>query len=134
MFFNLQQISSSKAQMNLEICFTLYSIHRYTVVTLSFKLNFVRIFLSELANVSASDRYERNFPIPKMVWEKENLLFNQIGLKMKKNNQKRAYELFGFSFLGLKTGANCSSIKFCIKQPIHFFQKCRHSAKKSSQT
>ena len=41
---------------------------------------------SEPANFSASDRYERNFSMLKMVWEKENPLFNQIGLKMKKKN------------------------------------------------
>ena len=34
---------------------------------------------------------------------------------MKKDNQKKAYKDFGFSFSGFETGANRLSIKFCIK-------------------
>ena len=30
-----------------------------------------KLFLSEPANFSVSDRLGRNFPLPKMVWEKE---------------------------------------------------------------
>ena len=50
-----------------------------------------------------------------MVWQKGKPLFNQIGLKMKKNNKKRAYKLFAFSFLAFETGANQLSIKFCTR-------------------
>ena len=35
---------------------------------------------------------------------------------MKKENYKRAYELFGFPFLGFEIGANRFSIKFCIRR------------------
>ena len=60
--------------------------NRCTVVTGLFNLNVARIwkegtlgtrliseevFLSEPANFSVSDRLGRNFPLPKMVWEKE---------------------------------------------------------------
>ena len=34
---------------------------------------------------------------------------------MKKGDYKRAYELFGFSFLGFEIGANRFSIKFYIR-------------------
>ena len=34
---------------------------------------------------------------------------------MKKDNQKKIYKLFGFSFLEFEIGANQFSIKFCIK-------------------
>ena len=34
---------------------------------------------------------------------------------MKKDDKKRAYEFFGFSFLGSEIGANRFSIKFCNK-------------------
>ena len=40
---------------------------------------------------------------------------------MKKGNEKRAYELFGFSFLEFEIGVNPFSIKFCIWQPNSFF-------------
>ena len=42
---------------------------------------------------------------------------------MKKDNQKRAHEVFGFSFLGFEIGANRFSIKLCIRKSNLFFFK-----------
>ena len=51
MFFNLQQISPSKAQMNEKVCF-------YTVVAQFFHLNFVRI-LKELLERDSWNEFDK---------------------------------------------------------------------------
>ena len=42
---------------------------------------------------------------------------------MKKGDKKNAYEVFGFSFLRFKIGANQFSIKFC-KNVLSAILKC----------
>ena len=67
---------------------------------------------------------------PKRSGKQEEPLFNYVGLKTKKGNNKRAYELFAFSFLGFEICANRFSIKFFIssaaklENPVKIFLRC----------
>ena len=81
-----------------------------------------RKLLPEPANFSASDRLGRNFPIVQNGLEKkENTLFNQIGLKMKKGKRHMSFLLFHFWNLKLESIDSALSSATSLKIQLKFF-------------
>ena len=74
---------------------------------------------------------------PKLSEKKEIPLLNQIGLKMKKGDKKRVYQLLpghtSFNYWYIKLIAIDSALNFELINPTHSFQNWGRGSQKSSQ-